>query len=139
MSLQRPRHCYGAHMEFYRVPTEFLLAILSSLRKLSLGFHSAFHSAHNACTALSRHSHCAEDAVTSQRTPYNLCANVTDGHGVCTTTLVRPWELLLRCRRHYFVAMVTLRRPKCALIRTPSDGVCFEHAQQKFVWGIRNT
>ena len=48
-------------MAFYRVPTEFLLAILSALTKLSLGFHKA----HNACTALSQHSHCAEDAATA--------------------------------------------------------------------------
>ena len=27
------------------------------------------------------------------------------------------------------MAMVTLRRPHCALIRKPSDGICFEHAQ----------
>ena len=31
---------------------------------------------------------CVEDAVTSQRTPYNLRANTTDDHGFCTTTLV---------------------------------------------------
>ena len=40
-----------------------------------------------------------------------------------------PAELLLHCRRPYCTAMVTLRQPHCALIRTPSDGVCFEHAQ----------
>ena len=40
-----------------------------------------------------------------------------------------PAELLLRCRRPFCAAMVTLRRPHCALIRTPCDGVCFEHAQ----------
>ena len=42
-----------------------------------------------------------------------------------------PVQLLLRCRRPYCSAMVTLLRPHCALIRTPNDGVCFEHAQKK--------
>ena len=41
---QRPRHCYGTCIVFYRVPTEFLLAI-------SLLSHDAF-------TAVSRHSQC---------------------------------------------------------------------------------
>ena len=42
-------------MAFYRVPTEFLLAVLCALTMLSLRFHGA----HIACTALSRRSHCA--------------------------------------------------------------------------------
>ena len=42
--------------------------------------------------------------------------------------LCLPVELLLRCRR-YCAAIVTLRRAHCALIRTPSDSICFEHAQ----------
>ena len=54
-SWQRPRRCYGARMAFYRVLTEFLLAIICALTTLSLRFHGA----HNACTALSRRSHCA--------------------------------------------------------------------------------
>ena len=36
VSLQRPRHWYGASMVFYRIPTEFLLAILCALTTLSL-------------------------------------------------------------------------------------------------------
>ena len=40
---------------FYRVPTDFLLAILCALTTLSLRFHVA----HIACTALSRRLHCA--------------------------------------------------------------------------------
>ena len=50
--------------------------------------------------------------------------------------LCAPPEILLRCRRPYCAAMVTLRRPLCALLgrranakRTPSDGSCFEYAQ----------
>ena len=43
-------------MAFYRVPTEFLLAILCALTTLSLHFHGT----HNAGTALSRCSHCAD-------------------------------------------------------------------------------
>ena len=53
-SLQRPRRCYGAPVAFYRVPTEFLLAIQCALTTLSLRFHGA----HIACTALLRRSHC---------------------------------------------------------------------------------
>ena len=52
-SSQRPRRCYGALVAFYRIPTEFLLAILCALMKLSLRFHGA----HIACTVLSRGSH----------------------------------------------------------------------------------
>ena len=35
----------------------------------------------------------------------------------------------MRARRPYCAAMVTLQRPHCALFRTQSDAVCFEHAQ----------
>ena len=42
-------------MASYRVPTEFLLAILCALKTRSLRFHGA----HLACTVLSRRSHCA--------------------------------------------------------------------------------
>ena len=54
-SSQRPRRCYGALVASYRVPTEFLMAILCALTTRSLRFHGA----HIACTALSRRSHCA--------------------------------------------------------------------------------
>ena len=53
-SSQRPRRCYGALVASYRVPTEFLLAILCALTTRSLRFHGA----HIACTVLSRRSHC---------------------------------------------------------------------------------
>ena len=46
-SSQRPRHCYVGFVTFYRVPTEFFLAILCTLT-----------AAHIVCTALSQHSHC---------------------------------------------------------------------------------
>ena len=49
-------------MAFYRVPTEFLLAILCALTTLSLRFHGA----HNACTALSRRSHCPDGVLETQ-------------------------------------------------------------------------
>ena len=52
-NLQRPRRCYGALVAFYRVPTEFLLAILCALTTLSLRFLGA----HNSCTAPSQDSH----------------------------------------------------------------------------------
>ena len=54
-SLQRPMRCYGALVASYRVPTEFLLAILCALTTRLLRFHGA----HIACTVLSRCSHCA--------------------------------------------------------------------------------
>ena len=71
-------------MAFYRVPTVFMMEILCALTVLSLRVNGA----QSACAALSRRCHCAEDAVTSQRTPCSLLANATDDHGVCTTTLV---------------------------------------------------
>ena len=54
-SSQRPRGCYGALVASYRVPTEFLLAILCALTTRSLRFHGA----HIAFTVLSRRSDCA--------------------------------------------------------------------------------
>ena len=54
-SSQQPRLCYGALVASYRIPTEFLLAILSALTTRSVRFHGA----HIACTVLSRRSHCA--------------------------------------------------------------------------------
>ena len=54
-SSQRPRRCYEALVASYRVPTEFLLAILCALTTRSLRFHGA----HIACTVLSRRLHCA--------------------------------------------------------------------------------
>ena len=61
-----------------------------------------------------------------QRTPYNLCANATDDHSVCTTTLERAPKLLLNCQSPNCTAMAT----HCTLIRMPSRSVCFEHAQR---------
>ena len=63
-SLQQPKRCYGALVAFYRVPTEFLLAILCALMTLSLRFHGAHHACSCAFTAsasvLSRRLHCAD-------------------------------------------------------------------------------
>ena len=56
-SSQRPRRCYGALVAFYRVPTEFLLAILCTLMTLS------------------QRSHCVHCAVTAFALRF---------HGVCT-------------------------------------------------------
>ena len=42
-------------MAFYRVPTEFLLAITTLLMR--------FHGAHNACTARSGRSDCADGVL----------------------------------------------------------------------------
>ena len=49
-------------MAFYRFPTEFLLAIHCALTMLSLRFQGA----HNACTVLSRLSHCADGVLKTQ-------------------------------------------------------------------------
>ena len=54
-SSQRPRRCYGALVRFYRVPTEFLLAILCALTARTL----CALSFHGVRTALSRRLHCA--------------------------------------------------------------------------------
>ena len=45
-------------------------------------------------------------------------------------SLCAPTAILRRCRRPYCAATATTRRSHCALIITPSDGVCFEHAQR---------
>ena len=52
----------GAHMAFYRVPTEFLMAIDCALKALPL-LALLFHGTHIACTALSRRSHCADGVL----------------------------------------------------------------------------
>ena len=83
-SLQQQRHCHGALMAFYCIPTVFMVEILCVLTVLSL----CVHGAHSACPALSWRCHCVEDAVTSLRMLCSLHANTTDDHGVCTTTLV---------------------------------------------------
>ena len=62
-SSQGPRRCYGALVTFYRVPMEFLLAILCALTA---------HNVHIVCTALSRRSHCS------------FMAFALRFHGVCT-------------------------------------------------------
>ena len=78
-SLQRPMRCYGALVAFYRVPTEFLLAILCALTTLSLRFHGAFTALtlhalrfHGVRTALSRHLHCADGMLKVQRHPKSI-------------------------------------------------------------------
>ena len=125
-SLQRPRRCYGARVAFHCVPTEFLVAILCALMVLSLRVHGA----HSVCVALSRRCHCADGVLKTQR-------HLKERHAVSmqtprTTTafaqrpLCAPMELLLRCRRPYCVAMVTSRRPLCALLgrRANAEGRC---------------
>ena len=62
-SSHRPRSCYGALVAFYRVPTEFFLAILCALTTLSPRFHGA---------------HCLHCTVT---------AFVLRFHGVCTALM----------------------------------------------------
>ena len=59
-SSQRPKRCYEALLVFYRVPTEFLLAILCAL------------------TTLSRCSHCVHCGVTAFALRF---------HGICTALM----------------------------------------------------
>ena len=70
-SWRRLRRCYGARIAFYRVLTEFLLAIICPLTTLLLRFHNA----HNVCTALSRRSHCADGVLKTfvSTTERSLC------------------------------------------------------------------
>ena len=82
-SLQQPRRCHGALMAFYSIPTVFMVEIVCALMVLSLHVHGT----HSTCAALSWGCHWVEDAVTSSKTLCSLCANATDDHSVCTTTL----------------------------------------------------
>ena len=88
---------------------------------------------HAPCTALSWHSHCADGVLKTQWHSKGRRTNSVQKQRTAIAFvqqhLYAPAELLLRYRRPYCVTMVTLRRPHYALIRTPSDGVCFEHAQ----------
>ena len=75
---------------------------------------------HTACTALSRRCHCA-DAVLMTKWHLQERRAVSLQTPRTTKTFVQrplcvPTELLLRCRRPYCAAMVTLRRPLCALL-----------------------
>ena len=54
-SSQRTSRCYGALVTFYRVPTEFLLAILCALMARTL----CVLRFHGVRTELSRRLHCA--------------------------------------------------------------------------------
>ena len=70
-----------------------------------------------------------KDAVTSQKRRTISVQMPWTTTAYAQQPLCALAELLLPCRRPYCAAMVTLRRPHRALIRTPSDGVCFKHAQ----------
>ena len=56
--------------------------------------------------------------------PLTLLMNAKENNS-CLLTFGTHAEPLLRCRRPYCAAIVTLRRPHCALVRRPSDDVCF--------------
>ena len=111
--LQRPRRCHGALMAFYRA---FLRCSCWRFSALSRCFHCA-------STTLTAHAPRFHDIVTALRTQWHL----QEGRAVSvqtprTTTafaqqpLCAPTELLLCCRRPYFAANMTLRRPLCALL-----------------------
>ena len=71
---------------------------------------------------LKKHRHLKERRTISVQTPWTTTA-------FAQPPLWAPTELLLPGRRPYCVAMVTIRRPHCSLIRPPSHCVCFELAQ----------
>ena len=72
-------------MAFYRVPMEFLLAILCALTTLSLRFHGA----HNACTALSRRLHCADGVL---KTFVCITERSKSSSVVCLFTKLKPYH-----------------------------------------------
>ena len=102
---------------------EFLVAILCAITVLSRCFHGAF-------TACPQRSQClrralralplcwrrVEGPVTSQRTLCSLLQTQRTTTAFAQRPLCAPTELLLHCRRPYCAAMVTLRRPLCALL-----------------------
>ena len=129
-SSQRPWPCYGACMVYHRNPKE--LVILCALTTLPLHFHGAY----NACTAISWSSYCTYGVL---KTQWHLNERRSISMQKPRTTMAfaqqplcmpaEPVELLLHCRRPYCAAMKTFKRPHWALFRTPSDSVCFQHAQ----------
>ena len=111
-SLQLPRRCHGALMAFYRVPTVFMVEILCALTVLNcpstaLTAHAPHF--HGVATALRTQWHLQERRTVSLQTPRTTTA-------FAQRPLCVPTELLLRRRRPYCVAMVTLRCPLCALL-----------------------
>ena len=108
-SLQRPRRCQGALMAFYRVPTVFMVEIFCDYTACPRRLQRM----RRAFTALPLRWRLVEDVVTSPRTPCSLSANTT---AFAQRPLCAPKEFLLRCRRPYLAARVTLWRPLCALL-----------------------
>ena len=115
--LQRQRRCHGAFMAFYRIPTVFMVEILSALSVLPRRVHGA----HSTCAALSRRCHCVEYAVTSPRTPCSLRANPTDHHGLCTTTLVCAHRAPIAMLETFLHSYGDLTAYPLRSIKTPSE------------------
>ena len=65
-SSQQPWCRYGIRMAFYRVHTEFLLAIVCALMTLSQRSQCVHCTFHRVRTALSWHSHCADGVLKTQ-------------------------------------------------------------------------
>ena len=141
-NLRRPWLFYGALWRFYSV---------SSWRLISL--HS--HSAYTACIELTRLAQYTLTALPLRRRRFVCipCSNpkVTTLH-LQNLCIGKQWPCLIvhisngvvgsycavtatsqHCRRPYCVATATSRRPHYALIRTPSDSVCFEHVEVRTV------
>ena len=118
-SLQQSWHCYGAHMAFY----------IAFLQSSCWGFSAAhwhFQDVHYVRAvhgALKTQWYIKERITISLQTPWTTT-------GFAQWPLCTSVELLLRCRRPYCVSMRTLRWHHCTLIRTQSQGICFEHAQR---------
>ena len=75
------------------------------------------------------------NAVASQRTPWERRTSAKHNHCVHTATLLRPYcsatAFPRRCWRPYGAAMAIVRSSHRALYRKPKDSVCFVHAQNK--------
>ena len=87
-----------------------------------------------ALSTLLRRSHCADGVFKEHHSISVLTPRTTTAFS--QRPLCAPAELLMHCRRLYRASMATLRRPHCALIRTPSHGVRFEHAQSAPSFGF---
>jgi hypothetical protein len=131
--METSRRPHGDHGDVTELPRRFSWRLSAiRLRVLFFTLSLRFHVAHNCAEivklrkgAVHKQYNRGRDAAQS---PHNLqVPRITTAfiwRYFCTST-----TLLLRCRRCYWVATASLLRSRCAFIRTPRDGVCFEYAQ----------
>ena len=119
--LQRPRLCHGAFMAFYRIPTVFMVEILSSLMVLSLRVHGA----HSTCVAFPRRwgrSDISKNAMQSPSKCHGRPRRLNNDPCVRPHAPIAMLKTLLR-------GFGDLTAYPLRYIKTPSDGVCFEYAK----------